>query len=357
MWFAISPLAKIKMSRLIASLSRKNSFGKIVFLICGLLGVWISYGQSQPDAYKITEGTSRCQSEFRQFEIHKNGQIVLADLKGPGKINYFYLTDDTGGNWYPGLVLKVYWDGETNASIEVPLEDFFGIIGGRSVDFESAFFQIHHFCYMCYLPMPFSREAKVVLANDGDRDYSQKLAYGLDFVSDVSYSSEKSRLHCEWRRSNPVANGLHTILEANGRGQYVGSFLQVASRNRNIWFGEGDTIFHLDGQVMHHSPGTEDEYGACWEGPGWGIFSNSTCGHLLNREGVNRMYRWYVANPVRFQNSLKVEIQNQHDNGTATTAGEADDYISVAFWYQEGAHSVSALPSFKVRTAPSFLNP
>ena len=65
------------------------------------------------------------------------------------------------------------------------------------------------------------------------------------------------------------------------------------------------------------------------------------------------MYRWYVANPVRFQESLKVEIQNQHDNGTPTT-GDADDYISVAFWYQDDAHAVSPLPAFAKRVVKSF---
>ena len=68
------------------------------------------------------------------------------------------------------------------------------------------------------------------------------------------------------------------------------------------------------------------------------------------------MYRWYVANPVRFQQSLKVEIQNQHNNGMPTTS-DADDYTSVAFWYQEGAPAVTPLPSFKIRTAPSFGRP
>ena len=102
-----------------------------------------------------------------------------------------------------------------------------------------------------------------------------------------------------------------------------------------------------------HTPGTEDEYGSCWEDPHWRIFSSPYCGHVLNENGVNRMYRWYVANPVRFQRSLKVEIQNQHNNGTPT-ASDADDYTTVAFWYQEGPVRVHALPTFMERTASSF---
>ena len=69
-------------------------------------------------------------------------------------------------------------------------------------------------------------------------------------------------------------------------------------------------------------------------------------------KGGNRMYRWYLANPVRFQQSLKVQIQNQHNNGTPTTS-DADDYTSVAFWYQEEPHPTFTLPPFSERAATS----
>ena len=312
--------------------------------------------QTTPDMYRLTDGVTRTQMNFHQVTVARGQEQVLADFQGPGKVTYFYITDDTVGKWYAGLVLKVYWDNETEPSILVPLADFFGAIGGRSVDYQSAPMQINHACFMSYLPMPCSRRAKFVLANDGDRDYSQKVAYGVDFEASAAGTNEPSRLHCEWHRSNPVTNGLHPIMTAQGRGQYVGSFLQVTSKNPSIWFGEGDTIFHLDGQTFGHTPGTEDEYGSCWEDAHWRTFAANACGHMLNENGVNRMYRWYVANPVRFQQSLKVEIQNQHENGTPTTQ-DADDYISVAFWYQAGAHKVSPLPSFKERTADSFSNP
>jgi len=311
--------------------------------------------QNVSDLYRVTGGVTQSRTQFQQIAMPKGGEYELADLRGPGKITYFYITDDTVGRWYPGLVLKIFWDGETKPSMAVPLADFFGAIGGKAVDYQSAPMQVNHSCFASYLPMPFATRARLVLANDGDRDYSQKVAYGIDCENSGVYATEKSRLHCEWRRSNPVTNGLHTIVAVEGRGQYVGNFLQVVSRNPAVWFGEGDTLFHLDGRSFGHTPGTEDEYGSCWEDPHWRTFSSLYCGHVLNEEGVNRMYRWYVTNPVRFQHSLKVEIQNQHDNGTPTTS-DADDYISVAFWYQEGAHPARPLPDFKARTARSFVN-
>lgn len=319
-------------------------------LLLALLGGPVT-AQGLPDLYRITGGVSANHMEYHQVNIARGGQFVLADLKGPGKVTYFYITDDTQDRLYAGLVLHAFWDDEPEASIRVPLPDFFGAMGGKTIEYQSAAMAINHGCFMCYLPMPFSARARFVLANDGDRDYSQSVAYGIDYEADPAYAGEKSRLHVQWRRSNPVKDGLHTILEASGRGHYVGNFLQVHSRFPG-WFGEGDTIFRLDGSTFAHTPGTEDEYGACWEGPGWSTFSHLPCGHLLNRDGENRMYRWYVANPVRFQRALKVEIQNQHDNGRPT-GPDADDYSSVAFWYQEEPHRAFTLPSFPERTAGS----
>jgi hypothetical protein len=63
------------------------------------------------------------------------------------------------------------------------------------------------------------------------------------------------------------------------------------------------------------------------------------------------MYRWYLANPVRFQKSLEVEIQNQRNEGGRQVPSH-DDYSSVAFWYQEGDYPAPPLPAYAERIAP-----
>ena len=65
------------------------------------------------------------------------------------------------------------------------------------------------------------------------------------------------------------------------------------------------------------------------------------------------MYRWYVANPVRFRESLKVEIQSVFVPRNAPFRPGSDDFTSVAFWYQAEPHQAFALQSFSDRTAPS----
>ena len=90
--------------------------------------------------------------------------------------------------------------------------------------------QINHYNFMCYLPMPFSRHARLVLANDGDEEYIRPVAYGVDYEIDAAFATEKSRLHAACNRSNPTRDGMHRLLETTGKGQYIGNFLQVDTK-------------------------------------------------------------------------------------------------------------------------------
>lgn len=328
-----------------------------------LVAAWMGMAGSAPNAwaqvndiFRIGNGAFANHVEYHRIDLPPGKEYVLADFAGPGKITYFYYTDnshthgvDGSGAMYAGLVLKAYWDDDAEPSIRVPLWAFFGVFNHKVIDYQSLPMQINHYNYMCYLPMPFSRRARWVLANDGDEEYIRSVAYGIDCDSDTAYATEKSRLHAAYNRSNPTRDGLHRLLEVTGRGQYIGNFLQVATKYQG-WWGEGDTIFHVDGKPWTHTPGTEDEYGACW---GFAhTYSYIYSGYIQMEEGQNRMYRWYLANPVRFQKSLAVEIQNQRAEGGGQVPSH-DDYTSVAFWYQEGAHPAPPLPAYAERMAPN----
>jgi Protein of unknown function (DUF2961) len=326
------------------------------------LGLWIlallcplPMSAQVQDLYRITDGRFADHVEYHQVDLAPGKELVLADLAGPGKITYLYYTDDSNfhrtegtGFMYPGLVLKVYWDDAPQPSIQVPLWNFFGAFERKTIDYQSLPMQINHFCYMSYLPMPFSKHARLVLVNDGDEQYSRSVAWGIDYEKDSSFATEKSRLHAAWNRSNPTRNGVHRILEVEGRGQYVGNFLQVNTKYEG-WWGEGDTIFQVDGEKLTHTPGTEDEYGSTWGFEH--TYSYLYSGYIQMDDGKNRMYRWYLMNPVRFQKSLVVDIQNQRFDGGQTSS--QDDYTSVAFWYQEGAHAAPTLLPYAERIAES----
>ena len=307
------------------------------------------------DLFRIDGGAFAGHVEYHPIALAPGKEIVLADLKGPAKITYFYFTDDSflhpaegSGSMYPGLVLKVMWDDAAGPSIQVPLWTFFGVFHRKTIDYQSAVMQINHHCYISYLPMPFARRALLVLANDGDQPYSRSVAYGIDYDRNDTYKDEPSRLHAVWNRSNPTRNALHRLLDANGKGQYVGNFLQLDTRYEG-WWGEGDTLFRVDGELFTHSPGTEDEYGSAWEFEH--TFSSLYSGYIQMEQGRNRMYRWYVANPVRFRTSLTVDIQDQRNQHGQVPS--QDDITSVAYWYQDRVQPLPALPLYRERIAPS----
>jgi hypothetical protein len=124
-------------------MAKRNSWDKRNLpMACVAVAIWIgatapSPAQLLPDLYRITDGVSRNHMEYHQLLVGKGQEVVLADLKGPGKVTYFYITDDTQVHWYSGLVLKVYWDDEAEPSIQTPLSDFFGAIGGKTIDYQS----------------------------------------------------------------------------------------------------------------------------------------------------------------------------------------------------------------------------
>ena len=98
------------------------------------------------------------------------------------------------------------------------------------------------------------------------------------------------------------------------------------------WYGEGDDMVFVDDDTWPpriHGTGHEEVFGrgACtlveFAGPTpASIWSNPTTTGLVG------MYRWYVHDPIRFDRSLRWTIEHGHANNFA------NDYSSVAYWYQ-----------------------
>jgi hypothetical protein len=146
---------------------------------------------------------------------------------------------------------------------------------------------------------------------------------------------------------NVTGQGNYTILEAEGRGHYVGCVLNVhnlCETNLWNWYGEGDDMIFIDGEEWPpslHGTGTEDYFNTAWcpqkeySAPYHGI----TLGGGDNWGGHVSLYRLHVEDPVTFERSIRVTIEHGHANK------RSDDYSSVAYWYQVEPHrSFSILP-------------
>ncbi len=289
--------------------------------------------------------------------------VTLAEIDGPGAIQHLWNT--VAPEWWRRLILRVYWDGEAIPSIEVPLGDFFCNGWCERCNVNSLPISVNPAGgFNSYWEMPFRKSARVTLENSWEEpcpEYFYQIDYTLTEVpEDAAY------FHAQFRRNNPLPYATdHTILDGvTGQGQYVGVYMAWQS-NSNGWWGEGEIKFYLDGDADFPTicgTGTEDYFGGAWcftetrkEGDRYGVYSTPYLGmpqvivgnaaNMWRTQQRYGLYRWHVADPVRFEQNLKITMQALGWRSGGRYLPLQDDIASTAFWYQTEPHApFPALP-------------
>jgi hypothetical protein len=275
--------------------------------------------------------------------------LLLADLEGPGVIRHLWNTIAADERGYSRLlVLRMYWDGEEQPSVEVPIGDFFGIGHGVDQPYVTLPFKVSSEgrARNCYWPMPFRKSARITVTNEGRRMVRAFYSY-VDWQKLPELPEDTVYFHAMYRQEYPtVMEQNYLIAEIEGRGHYVGTLLSIEQLTPG-WYGEGDDFFFIDGEEEPslRGTGTEDYFCDAWgfrqqDGPFYGIplFEGLD---TMNRTSA---YRWHIPDPVVFEKSLRVEIE--HKGVAFNEAGEvisgfterADNFSSVAYWYQTEPH-------------------
>lgn len=214
-----------------------------------------------------TEGTgAKAARELGQgWKVNPSIQIAagqtftLADINGPGEIEHIWMTPT--GNWRLSI-LRIYWDNESDPSVEVPVGDFFAMGLGKYAPLTSLAVCVNPASgFNSYLPMPFRKKARLTLENLDDKPVT--VFYQIDFTR-AQVSSDAAYFHAQFRRVNPVPyKQVYTILDGvQGKGQYVGTYLAWGVHNDG-WWGEGEIKFYIDGDNKFptiNGTGTEDYF-------------------------------------------------------------------------------------------------
>ena len=306
-----------------------------------------------------------------RLSIVRGETHTLLDVKGPGCITHIWMTPHSiEPHYLRKLLLKIYWDGETEPSVLVPLGDFFGVGHAQAETYVSLPMVMaprEGHGLNCYLPMPFRSGAKIEVTNE-NYGSETRLYYNIDYeVWDEAPSENLGTLHACWRRQNPTDGiqetaemsdyllthtginlsdeGNYLLMEAEGAGQYIGCNINIHNlrRSKDIgnWYGEGDEMIFIDEDnegkrwpPTLHGTGTEDYFNTAW-GPNekfYSPFFGLTKPGGKDFSGFISWYRWHLLDPARFSKSIRVSIEHGHANRLN------NDYSSTAYWYQTEPH-------------------
>lgn len=305
-----------------------------------------------------------------RLHINPGEKRVIADINGSGCITHIWMTMDCKEKFFlRKAVLRIFWDGEENPSVETPIGDFFGAGHAIPKNFTSLPLTMSPEdgkAFNCFFPMPFSEKARIEIENEC-KNAELILYYYIDYEAYKEMVEELGRFHAQWRRENPcdgimergmcneefqgcgkffsaaknlTGKGNYVILDAQGKGQYVGCILSIHNlreTREDNWYGEGDDMIFIDGEKWPpslHGTGTEDYFNTAWCPTQ--EFSAPLHGIIMaggpNWSGRVTLYRFHIVDPIHFSKSVKVTIEHGHANR------RSDDYSSIAYWYQLEPH-------------------
>ena len=292
----------------------------------------------------------------------------IAVIEGAGIINHIWMTHMNEGfkeetESLRKVLIEMYWDDEKNPSVLTPLGDFFGLGHAMTKNFVSAPLQMSPEDgrgLNAWWPMPFRKNAKIRIINECDTTLI--LYYYIDYEEYESIPDDFLYFHAQWRRECPTkgkdpsdfenheawlfsgdnvtGDENYLILDAKGKGHYVGCHIDIDNFNENPkwdWPGEGDDMIFIDGEKWPpniHGTGTEDYVNMAWCPRQ--IYNAPYHGLLLggdeNWKGKISYYRYHIQDPIMFQKSIRVTIEHGHNNN------RSDDISTTAYWYQTEPH-------------------
>ena len=305
----------------------------------------------------------------------KPGEKWSVDIPGTGIINHIWFTIAPMHIMRNDLIFRIYWDGRSTPSVESPIAAFFG--NGWDEHYEYATLPLavgptNGTGLVSYFQMPFANGARLEIENQSDINIDCIYFY-VDYVEMRKLPVGSGRFHAwynheltealpegetEWGLVGPMGNNVdgannYLFADIKGKGHFVGINYYVHSPS-TMSYGEGDDMIFIDGEEKASllGTGTEDFFNTSWCPKT--LFNHPYYGYArVNNDngwlGRTHVYRFFVADPIYFEKSLRGTIEHGHNNNLTL------DISSVVYWYQSEAGVLPPAPTKEDRRPKAFI--
>lgn len=298
-----------------------------------------------------------CDKLRPNIPIQPGETVTLCDLEGPGMITHMWYTGYTGHSF----IIRIYWENEPFPSVEAPLSAFFGCAYDENFEDSEQNYPVLNSAlllvapgrgYNSYFEMPFRKHCRITVENRGkDIQYLYYMITGWsgELPENISY------FHAFYRQEHPVQKGRGYVVADGivGKGRFCGLTFAAGVNGHNTCWVEGEAKMYIDGETYPsiNYTGTEDYFCGSYafgndavlkkyqtfSGLYAGLYAIS--GNTSERYNAQKrfmLYRWHVADPIYFEKSFKMVMDN-----LGWTGPRYDDYTSTVYFYLE---CPSALP-------------
>ncbi len=249
--------------------------------------------------------------------------------------------------------IRIYWDGQSQPSVDAPLGSFFamGQFGSFATHSLVAGIDASDTMYM-YLPMPFQRGAKIQLVNQATTSVPG-IGYTIEVRPLGGSFSQVGYFKTSYTTSNLVGVGKDIpILRTKGAGKFVGVTASYTGDPGRAYL-EGDERVYVDGSGSPaiYGTGTEDFFNGGFyflDGPYSQPMSGNTAHLMSTTEDQTAGYRFFLQDAIPFRNQIVVSIQHgPFDNTTNTSAA------MLAYYYERPAVQSKLTDTLDVGSAAS----
>lgn len=272
----------------------------IVFnlLIIAIMALHTVNAQSKPDGWMETTKIHDVKSHVVPAiwsnlpRLNAKTTVKILDVKGPGVITQIHVS--ALGTGYgigfdspasQGVIIRVFYDGESKASINMPLMDFLGDIQGKSDYFTTVYFSKVKESHNFRLPIPFRKSIKVEVENPSETNLVGYIDIQWDKVSGIP--DDCGYLYTDYQNSVIDAGKENLLFTLNKPASIVAHWLQYESEKskKGATIVEANQELYLDGDTVPtlNYMGTEDVYGYSW---GYKGIQSDNWGAIIRNEDL-----------------------------------------------------------------------